>query len=231
MARFWTRTEIVSKIERDLGLEDEDFVDPDELYDYINEAIDEAEAEIHSLYQDYFLAQDTITLVSGTDEYTLPSDIYGHKIRKLLYKNGSTVRVIPRLPESRKFDTYVDNLTTSVTDGSYDGYFVINETAGSPKVLFTPPVAESGAYVKIFYLRNANRLTSADSVCDIPEFVSFVIQYAKVRCYEKEGHPNLPLAVQALEAQRSQMTSTLENMVPDNENLIEADTSWYERHT
>ena len=50
----------------------------------------------------------------------------------------------------------------------------------------------------------------------------------KVRVYEKEGHPNLPKAVQDLEQQRQQMVSTLASMVPDGSNEIEMDTSAYE---
>jgi hypothetical protein len=226
MARFWTYSEIKAKILRDLDCEDESFVQPSELLDYVNEAIDEAEAEIHSIYEDYFLTSATITLVSGTDAYSLPSDIYAQKIRAVLYKNGSTVTKIKRLPASKKFDIYTDNLTTTESAGNYD-YFLKNTTAGTPQIVFTPPPAESGAYITVWYLRNANRLTLDASVCDIPEFVSFVIQYVKVRVYEKEGHPNLSLAVAGLAHQRQMMTDTLTAMVPDGDNLIEADLSHY----
>ena len=53
--KYWAWSEIRSKIEQECDLEDEDFVRRDELLAYCNEAIDEAEAEIHSLYEDYFL--------------------------------------------------------------------------------------------------------------------------------------------------------------------------------
>jgi len=65
------------------------------------------------------------------------------------------------------------------------------------------------------------------SVCDIPEFVDFVLQYMKVRCYEKESHPNLGLAVAALESKRKNMNDTLANMVPDGEQELEQDTEFY----
>lgn len=229
MARFWTYAEIKAKILRDLDLEDESYISATELLDYVNEAIDEAEAEIHTLAEDYFLVRGAITLVSGTDDYAFPSDIYGMKIRELWYKNGSTYREIDRLRDWNKIGNYIAGLTTSSSAGNYS-YFIVNETAGAPKIVFTPPVLESGAYVRISYLRNAQRMTVDASVCDIPEFVSFVIQYAKVRCYEKEGHPNLSLALAVLEQQRAQMNDTLQNMVLDNENTIEADMSFYGEH-
>lgn len=229
MSRFWLYSEIKTKIVNDLDLEDEDFISDTEMMAYVNEAIDEAEAEIHSLCEDYFLTRGAITLVSGTDEYSLPSDIYAMKIRGVYYKNGSTVREIKRLRNWKKLGLYVEGLTASASAGDYD-YLIVNETAGAPKIVFTPTVQESGAYIRIYYIRNATRMTTTSSVCDIPEFVSFVIQYAKVRCYEKEGHPNLSLALAALEQQRQQMTDTLSGMVVDDDNEIEADVSFYSEH-
>ena len=230
MARFWTWSEIKAKVEADLALEGEEFVGETELLAYANEAIDEAEAEVHAIYEDYFLSRATVTFVSGTDDYVLPSDIYAQKIRSVLYRNGSSVAVVPRLRDWKKFQNYTLNLTTSASAGCYN-YLLINSTAGSPKILFTPPVLESGAYITVWYLRQANRLTVDADVCDIPEFVSFVIQHMKVRCYEKEGHPMLQKAMYDLEQQRKQMNDTLTAMVPDQENEIEADLSSYFEQT
>jgi hypothetical protein len=230
MARYWTWSEIRTKVENDLDLQDESFITATELLAYANEAIDEAEAEIHSIYEDYFLSRATITLVSGTDEYDFPSDVYANKIRGIFYKNGSTVVPVKRLKESRKFEEYTINLTTSAAPGCYN-YLLLNQTAGSPQIVLSPPVVESGAYIQVWYLRNANRLTVDADVCDIPEFASFVMQYMKVRCYEKEGHPNLQKAMYDLEAQRVQMTDTLTAMVPDAENQIEPDMSAYDDMT
>ena len=46
--RFWTTSEIVEKIERDCDLEEELFIQSTEMLGYINEAIDDAEAVIHT---------------------------------------------------------------------------------------------------------------------------------------------------------------------------------------
>ncbi len=225
--RYWTKSELVEKIEADLDLQEETFISTTELDGYINEGIDEAEAEIHEICPDYFLKRGAVTLVSGTDEYTLASDIYANKIRGVFYRNGSTKYKIDRLKDSQKLMEYEEMYGES--SASNYSYFLINETAGSPKMLLMPMPAESGAYIKYWYYRNANRLSVDADVCDIPEFASFVIQFAKVRCYEKEvGHPNLGLALAALEQQREQMKVTLANMVPDGDNSIELDMSNYE---
>jgi len=227
MANFWTYAQIKAKIEQDLSLEDELFVEPDELLGYVNEGIREAEAEIHGLYEDYFLTRTSITLVQGQEEYAVPSNLYAMKIRRLVYVNGSEVYKMDRLRDWHKFEDYaIENVNRSSTRYVW---FPLNTTVGAPTILLAPPAKTAGAYVKLWYIRAANQLTDDDSICDIPEFVNFVMQYAKKRCYEKEvGHPSLPLAVQDLEQQRQQMVSSLATMTPDADNTIEADYSSYE---
>jgi hypothetical protein len=228
MTTFWTGTMIKNKIEADLDLEDEEFISDDELLGYINEAIDEAEAEIHGLYEDYFLKRDYIALSAGVEEFALPSDIYAMKIRRLIYKNGSIVYPITRFKDWKKFEAYA--LESVNQESTRYMYFPINTTVAAPKILLSPPSKEtSSTNVTIWYLRNASRLASFSDTCDIPEFVNFVMQYVKVRCYEKEvGHPSLQKAMMDLEQQRTQMQSTLAAMVPDADNEIEPDLSSYE---
>lgn len=226
MAKFYTWSEIKTKIEQDLDLEDEDFVRPAELLSYTNEAIDEAEAEIHGLYEDYFMSRSTIGLVSGTDQYSLPDDIYAHKIRRLVYDNGGRVYTVERIKDWHKFEEY--SIQKNYGTGEIYRYFILNSTPGEPKILLVPRATETGDVIQIWYIRNANRLEDDTDVCDIPEFINFIFQYVKVRVYEKEGHPNLPKAMQDLEQQRQQMVSTLAAMVPDAGNEIEADLSAYE---
>lgn len=228
--RFWTWSEIKEKVQRDLDLEDETFITPDELLGYANEAIDEAEGEIHSLYEGYFRARSTVTLVSGTEGYALPTSIYAAKILRVFYRNGSTVYPVTRIPESKMLEAYETAQAAGDTGVAQYQYFLENSTAGSPQMVFVPTPNESGAFVTVWHIRNANRLTADADLCDIPEFINFVLQHMKVRCYEKEGHPNLLKAVQDLETERSRMTSTLSQMVADGQNEIEADFSHYREH-
>jgi len=226
--KFWTLLQLTTKIERDLALEDEDFVQPDELTDYINEAIDEAEAEVHGLYEDYFLCRSTITLVSGTSEYALPTSIYAHKIRRITYRRGTRTYTINRIRDWKKFEEFeLDKVGGAQSEAEYR-YLLVNEAAGSPKILFTPDVAESGAYVTVWYYRQANRLSADADLMDIPEAANFVLQHVKVRCYEKEGHPNLAKAMSDLERERALLQSTLTAMIPDADTTIEMDLSLYE---
>lgn len=226
MAKYWTLAEIKDKVKKDLDIEAEVFVRPEELVSYINEAIDEAEAEIHALYEDYFLNSATITLVSGQEEYDLPDDIYAHKIRRAIYNNGGSVYTINRIRDWHKFEVKAlsDNFATS----DLYQFFIKNPTAGSPKFLIIPTARESGAFVQLWYLRNANRLSDDADICDIPEFINYIFRKVMVLVYAKEGHPMLAAAGADLNMERTRMLGVLAAMVPDAENEIELDTSFYE---
>lgn len=231
--KFWTWAELWAVISDECDVADEDFVDKDECREVVNRAIDEAEALIQNMYQGYFLAKDDITLVSGTDEYELPADVYAHKLVDLIYKNGTTVYRVERVTSLDKFIQYrvaIANGLTSTTDRMR--YFVVNNVSGEPRVLFTPPVSESGQYVEVWYYRNANRLTEDGSVCDIPEFANFVLSRGKEYVMWKAGAGSARHQAAVAESQRwrDDMIVTLREMVADGSTNIEEDTSHYEEH-
>lgn len=224
---YWTWAEIRTKIKRDLDIEAETFIRADELLEYANDAIREAEAEIKALYEDYFLDKTSLSLVQGTDEYDLPTDIYAHKIRRVIYNNGSSVYTINRIQDWKKFETkaIADNFATS----DLYQFFIYNPAAGTPKFLIVPKARETVAdVVTIWYQRDANRLAVDTDICDIPEFITFIFKHIKTSVYEKEGHPNLDRAMADLAVERERMQGVLAQMVPDAENEIEIDYTFYE---
>jgi hypothetical protein len=228
--RYWTWTEIKTKVEQDLDLEDEDFVRESELMALANEAIDEAEAEIHTLYEDYFLKKTTIAVVAADSAFSIPtylSDIYGDKIRRIIYQLGSssTVYTVNRLKEWHKFEEKA--MADTGTSMDLYQYMLVNQTAGAPQILLVPAARESGT-LTVWYLRNANRLTTGSDVCDIPEFINFIIWHIKCRVLHKEGNAGYQTALERLESERSRMTATLAARVPDTDNEIEMDLSAYE---
>lgn len=222
----FTWAEIKAKIRRDHDLESETFIREQELLDLANEAIDEAEAEIHSLYEDYFLDYTPITLVVDQEEYDLPDNIYAHKIRRVLYNNGSSVYTVNRIQDWKKFEarSIAQNFSTS----DLYQYFLVNQSVAAPKIFLVPKSREAGQFIEVWYLRNANRLAADDDICDIPEFINFVFRYMDVGIYRKEGHPNLGVAEGMLAHQRKLMQGTLAAMTPDAHNEIELDVSFYE---
>lgn len=225
-----TYAQIKANIQRETDTETEDFIQPLELLQYVNEGIDKAEAEIHALgmEDEYFLSRVNLALVQGQEEYDLPSDIYANKIRRIMYANGSTIFPINR-SRKKRFDVYTEFKQFPPGTNYYE-YFIFNPTAGAkPKLLLMPQAQEtSAANVKIWYIRNANTMVDDDSVCDIPEFHSFIEKYAKWKIYFKEGNPAAADAAAELQADKTQMIETLQNMVPDDNSQIEGDLSHYQ---
>jgi len=226
--RYWQWSEIKTKIEQECDLEDEDFVRASELLSYANEAIDEAEAEIHTLYEDYFLKKVDIPVIGNDEFFALPTympDIYADKIRRIIFTTGgSTTYTVTRLKDWKKFEQKAVS-DTQVTTDLYQ-YFLVNSTPGNPEIMLVPKSREAGT-LTIWYLRNANRLTTSTDICDIPEFINFVFAHMKVKVYAKEGHPGYPEALERLETERVRMNAVLANRVPDMDNEIEADFSSY----
>ena len=224
--KFWTWQEIKAKVLRDLDLEGETFIQPEEMLGYANEAIDEVERQIHTLYEDYFLKKTVITLVSGQEAYDIQDDIYALKIRQMVYRNGAQVWKLNRMKNWTKFGEYESEKAVSTGTTQY-GYFIINTAPGQPQIILSPTPTEAGPFVNVWYIRNANNLESETDVCDIPEAVNYVISYIKMKCMEKELHPNLQKAIADVEQQREDTLKTLADMYADNEDTIEPDYRLY----
>lgn len=224
--KFWTWAEIRAKVERDLDLEGETFITPDEMLGYANEAIDEVERTVHTLCQDYFLTRASISLVQGQEAYDLPPNIYAMKVRSIVCREGASAWRVERIRDWHKFEQYETEQTDGGDQYQY-GYFIINATAGQPQFLLAPTPTSTGT-LKVWYLRNANNLVLDTDVCDIPEAANYVMQYIKVRCYEKEQNPMLQKAIEDLATEKTTTISTLSSQVVDNANEIETDTRLYD---
>lgn len=219
-----TYSELKTKIENDLDLIDEDFVSETELLGYMNEALKDAESIIHTIGLDsyYFKTNDTLTLVAGTSDYDMPSDLFANKLLGVYYVNGSKKYRVDRVR------TQEDVVLVDRTGMDYM-YDIFNTTNGI-KMRFYPTPVESGAYIQRYYIRDARQMTtstSASNTCEIPECTSFLIQHVKCRVYEKEGNPNIGKAMADLKTLYDLMVQTLQEMVPDGNNEISPDFRFY----
>lgn len=218
-----TYSNLKTKLYDDLDLYDEDFITEQEFLGYLNEGLRDCEAVIHNLGLEsrYFLTTDTLTLVSGTSDYAMPSDVYANKLVKVFYNNGSKIYEMFR----------VRNLTELpyIQSGEDYRYMIFNLTAGIKMRLYPTP-AESGAYVQRYYIRGMRDLTTSTAstnTCEIPEAFNFLIAHTRMRVYQKEGNPMLVKAEADLKIQHDLMVQTLQEMVPDENNIIEPDMSFY----
>ena len=224
-----TYSAIKTKLYDDLDLYDEDFITENEFLGLLNEAINDCEAVIHNLGLEarYFKTTDTLTLVSGTSDYSMPSDIYANKMVRVYYINGSKKYRIDRIREQ---DRILDFNTGENGDYFYD---ILNLTAGIKQRLYPTP-QESGAYIQRYYIRNVRALTTstaASNTCEIPESINFIYAHVKMKVYQKEGNPMFAESMEQLKLQHDLMVQNLQEMVPDENNMIIPDTSFYDDAT
>lgn len=253
--RLWTYGEALDRVNHDLDLDNEAFIQDNEMVGYFNEALDDINAKIQDLNKDYLkkycagvLTQgQSQVLFTGTDNLgqpfagaSMPPDLYANKIRGLVYQNGAILYPVKRFRGENMFMAQaLTNQFASTQDYRYD---ITNPATQGYRMDLFPPARENGTFLMMWYLRNMSRipyvsgpngvgLTAARAtVLDVPEFVNYIIAYVKCLCLPKEGDPRFPLAAQALEMHLKQMTATLTERVPDDDNRMEMELGHYEEH-
>lgn len=237
MGKYWTYEELSRKIKRETDIEAEDFIQPDELFSYVNEAIDEAEKHVHtfSMEADYFLAEQRYDLTVGQQFLDLPEDIYAHKIRMLMYESGDLIYPIKRFRGPNLFET-VANAEHYTNVGDFYKYILQNDgndnSTPAPKIRLVPVSRSTESQViRLWYIRNARRMEDTTDVMDIPEAAQFIVKYCIYKIFAKEGHPNAENAKILLEQERQSLMSTLETMAPDKDSVIVPDLSYYNETT
>lgn len=230
--QYPTLSEMRDKVRTDLDLIDEPGITDAEINTYLREGVDVAEAAIHSLYEDYFKTEDYLELISGQSQYDMPSNIYAQKIRAIIYHNGPLIYEIVRFERKlNEFERIQRGKEFSTSD--WYMYYTTNPSFDKPKINLVPVAAESSTQnVVITYIRNANPLDNDDDVCDIPEFMNFIIAYAKNEIsVNKPGLVPNPQAIAGkVEALYEAMIDALSNKSPDQNDIIDMDLSHYEEH-
>lgn len=239
--QYFPLSDLITRLDQTMDLSEESdntgFITRLEKINYLNEGVDEAEAVIHTLGREarYFLASQPLNLSDGQQAYGLPTDIYGNKIVRVMYHNGTEIYEMKRM--RRRNGMSVEEQIAYINQfGSNDPYqyIVKNDSASFGNEIWLYPEARetSEDRATIWYIRNANSLAVNDDVCDIPEFADFVVQFARVRCFRKEFHGNVPpLELEILKDKKQLMVDTLTNMVVDENSELEQDWSHYDEHS
>lgn len=116
-------------------------------------------------------------------------------------------------------------------------YYAVPQGGGGIKLATSKANAIAGTAIDLttqgsgpFFMRvAATKAIRLATLIDIPEFTTFVIQWAKVRCISKEFDPRTGGEADELKRQKKQMVDTLTGRVPDDNDEIEADfTHYYE---
>lgn len=225
-----TLKDIRDQVIDDLDLNEETFVSETDLNRWINDAIEDAEGEIHVLYEDYYLTEeDPVAITAGQTKVDYPADIYANKIRKIIFSDGSSnsiatheVKQIKDITRAKELDIYYDSSTNPILR-----WMPSNKASEGRKIRLFPDSGRSG-FLYVFYIRNATKLVADTDICDIDEFERYIVQFTKTQAYLKDGDPRADDSKILEEQLRGKMISQLTDMAPDDNTEIEMDISHYD---
>lgn len=228
---FKTKAQVVTKIELDLDLEEEEFIQPNEMTGYINDAITIIEAHLTTmgLRDRYFYKRTTLSLTSGTADYALPTDLYEDKIKEVVYSNGATIYRV-NLLDNDNTEEEIEHLNRFSTTEYYQ-YRIRSDSSTQKYFQLVPASRETASNVIIIgYFRDLLRVSVDADLVEVPEIaLLWLYQYVKVKVYEKESHANYGASLAELEALEETMLSTLQGQVADSGNTkLDMDKSIYE---
>ena len=225
-----TLKQIRDQVISDLDLQEEEWISESELNVWINEGIKNAEAQVHTLYEDYFLTEsDPIAISLGQKVVDYPSDIYANKVRKIIFTDGTgthtashEVKRVSNLLEGKTADLYSSDTTLPILRWS-----PINQAGVGRKIRLFPETGRSG-FLYIWYIREVSQLVNDSDVCEIDEFSHYIVQYAKTKAYLKDGDPRADDSKVLEEQYKQDMIETLSDMVPDKNNELVMDLDHYD---
>lgn len=210
--KTYTFADLRTRVEAELDLKGENFITYEELLAYCNDAITEAEAELHRLQLEdqYFLTNTTVTLNPGQTLIPFPSDIYANKIVSIICKDNDYTYKVKQYHNTHRMDRFERLLNADPSD-IYQ-FIVINQV--TPQIMIAPPARGNSPQLTIWYIRSIARVTDDASVIEIPEFDVFIEALVKSKCRAKENLGAMPPDAQAeVQAAKSLMLDTLSNRV------------------
>lgn len=228
---YKTFGELRSQVERELDIEDEEFIQDQEIIEYFNSAIRVVESEIIKLglREKYLQGEDFISVVSGTKDYDLPDDIIDSKIRKIIYRDGTLIYPLKPLVSEDAYEAE-DVLNLYSNSDIYKYMLYKNSTDDLTKIRLVPvPTKTVSNALRVIYFRDLNRYTTAADEVDTPEICyEYILSYVRFRCNLKEGHENTASEKTMLDELLKLMRDTLQGQVADPEvDLIDQDLSHY----
>lgn len=231
-----TRTllQLRGDVQDDMDLADNNALVPNALLDkYINNAIDTVEQILIPLDQDYLLSSEDINLVADQADYSLPTTIFGNKIRGIVYNNGNDIYEI--LPMRRQGVFYNANISEQFEDSTRKyRYLIRNSDAATGfklRLYPTPPANETGT-VEVWFLRNFARLSSDSDVCDAPEAYNLIRAICRRSALAKIHAGIIPPTAQA-DVDRETLLyreAMGVKIVDEHSGQVDADLSHYQEH-
>lgn len=211
--KTYTYGDLKTQVERELDLFGEDFVTAEEMLGYANDAITEAEAEIHRLEieDQYFLTKLDIAPPAGTTTIDFPADIYAQKIVSIVAHEADRHVKVKQYHRTSRVDRF-ERIANAYTSDDYQ-FLIMNGV--KPQIMLVPAVRPNTTFT-IWYIRSAARVTDDSSPIEIPEFDLYMTALMKAKCRAKENLGQIPAdAAAEVQAARRLMLDTLSNRISE----------------
>jgi hypothetical protein len=175
--------------------ETSNFIEDDELNGYINASIAELYDLMVAAYgSDYFLADYSFSIVSGTQNYTLPADFYKLKGIDVNLSNNNWFSIRPFNFNERNRN---DNITWGVLSGPSIRYRIMGNNVK------LSPNPDSNYSARVWYVPKATVLVAdTDVFDDMNQWAEYVITDAAIKMMQKEESDTGTLEKQKAELKR-----------------------------
>lgn len=214
----WTLDRLTTKIQRDLELHAEIFVQPEDIKSFINDAIDDAEELIIDSFSDYFITFQDYTVAVGDNYLDFPDDIYEMRTRGLYYDKQEYNQDTGNLGTFYKVKKLPLESVATVQSQDFYQYRNVNSQTDGPRIYIYPNIREgSTGRFRLWYIREAARLSESLDVLERGLRPQYIISHAKVSILQKEGSDLLTVEMQRLEAQTKKMLDSLSRVSDDDE--------------
>lgn len=213
----WTLARLTSKIQDDLELHEENFVTTDDIHEFINDAIADAEETIIDLFSDFFLKFIDLEVTAGQQLVDLPLDIYEGRIRGLFYNQSGFDAVNPNLQSYKLRKIPLEEVMNVQVNDDYR-YRLMNPSAETMALYFYPAITvDSDDQFRLWYIRQAQRLFNDNDVLEKGLRPQYILAHAKVSILDKAGDPAVIEAKEKKADQEARLTSSLARLSDDDE--------------
>lgn len=213
----WTLDRLTTKIQADLQLHAEVFVQASDIKSFINDAIDDAEELIIDSFSDFFISFQDYTVTAGQSQLDFPSDIYELRTRGMYYDKNSFSQdpnsgvwyKVKKIP--------LETISTVYSQDFYQ-YRTVNDQQAGPKIQIFPDIrSDSTGRFRLWYIRKARRLDALTDVLEPGLRPQFILSHAKIAILQKEGSDMLPLEIQKFGEQKKKLLDSLSRVSDDDE--------------
>lgn len=176
----------------------------DRYKDYINLSLGELHELVVHAYEDHFIKQQTVSVVSGTESYALPSDY--HKTRGMFVKDGDDRFKLDRFHLS-ELDRFRPDLVTVAPNNQHLKYAIFDND------IWFAPKPTAATTVEHWYVYTFTALSNdSDEVSSnlLQSWEDFVICSGAHRVAVRNEMENVNELLQLKEAARTRITAACE---------------------